>query len=216
MIMLNRSRGIILKAKNIIKFIISWILIVLFLNGCFRGRPSEDPPIHINPNMDNQPKYKAQSESQYFENGATMRMPVAGTVARSEDYKDTIFYFGKDANGNPVTENPLTITMQLLKRGQNRYNIYCAPCHGRTGDGKGIVVKRGYLPPPNFHQDLVRNYADGHIFDVISNGIRNMPSYKHMIPVKDRWAIVSYVRALQRSQNATISDIPEEIRNEIK
>ena len=205
-----------MKAKNNIKFIVSFIFIALFLSGCFRGRPSEDPPIHINPNMDNQPKYKAQSESQYFENGATMRMPVAGTVARGEEYEDTRYYFGKNTNGEPLTENPIPVTIQLLKRGQKRYNIYCAPCHGRTGDGKGIVVKRGYLPPPNFHQDLVRNYPDGHFFDVITNGIRNMPSYKHMIPVKDRWAIVSYVRALQRSQNATISDIPEEIRNEIK
>jgi mono/diheme cytochrome c family protein len=213
---MNRSRGIILKAKNNIKFIVSFIFIALFLSGCFRGRPSEDPPIHINPNMDNQPKYKAQSESQYFENGATMRMPVAGTVARGEEYEDTRYYFGKNTNGEALSENPIPITIQLLKRGQKRYNIYCAPCHGRTGDGKGIVVKRGYLPPPNFHQDLVRNYPDGHFFDVITNGIRNMPSYKHMIPVKDRWAIVSYVRALQRSQNATISDIPEEIRNEIK
>ena len=212
----NRSRGIILKALLNIKILISIVLIGLFLVSCFRGRPSEDPPIHINPSMDKQPKYKAQSESQYFENGSAMRMPVAGAVARGDDFEDSELYFGKDASGKPVTMNPLSIDMQLLKRGQERFNIYCAPCHGRTGDGKGIVVKRGYLPPPNFHQDLMRNYPDGHIFDVITNGIRNMPSYKHMIPVKDRWAIVSYVRALQRSQNASLSDIPEEIRNEIK
>lgn len=213
---MNRLKGLNLKIHFKSKHIVSFILIVLFMSGCFRGRPSEDPPIHINPNMDDQPKYKAQSESQYFENGSSMRMPVAGTVARGEEYEDTRYYFGKDANGKPVTENPVPITMQLLKRGQSRFNIYCAPCHGRTGDGQGIVVKRGYLPPPNFHQDLVRNYPDGHIFDVISNGIRNMPSYKHMIPVEDRWAIVSYMRALQRSENATLLDIPEEIRNKIK
>jgi mono/diheme cytochrome c family protein len=213
---INRLKGIDLRIHINLKLIVSFIVIVLFLSGCFRGRPSEDPPIHINPNMDDQPKYKAQSESQYFENGSSMRMPVAGTVARGEEYEDTRYYFGKDAKGNPIAENPVPITIQLLKRGQNRFNIYCAPCHGQTGDGQGIVVKRGYLPPPNFHQDLVRNYPDGHIFDVITNGIRNMPSYKHMIPVADRWAIVSYVRALQRSENATLSDIPEEIRNEIK
>ena len=166
--------------------------------------------------MDDQPKYKAQAESKYFKNGSAMRMPVPGTVARGELFEDTKYYYGKDADGNPVKENPVPVTMQLLKRGQNRFNIYCSPCHGLAGDGQGIVVKRGFLPPPNFHQDLVRNYPDGHIFDVISNGIRNMPSYKHMISVEDRWAIVSYVRALQRSQDATLGDVPEDIRKEIK
>lgn len=209
-------RGVILKELSNSKSIIVFFLIVFIVSGCFRGRPSDDPPIHINPSMDNQPKYKAQAESQYFENGATMRMPVAGTVARGEVFEDSELYYGKDANGAFVLNNPLPVNMQLLKRGQVRYNIYCAPCHSRTGDGKGIVVKKGYLPPPNFHQDLLRNYPDGHIYDVITNGIRNMPSYKHMIPVKDRWAIVSYFRALQRSQNASLSDIPEEIRKDIK
>jgi len=213
---MNRQRGVILKNFMNIKIFVSISLIALFLSGCFRGRPSEDPPIHINPNMDHQPKYKAQAESQYFENGSTMRMPVAGTVARGESFENTELFFGKNANGQPVLENPLPINMRLLKRGQERYDIFCAPCHGRTGDGRGIVIKRGYLPPPNFHQDLVRNYPDGHLYDVIANGIRNMPSYKHMIPVEDRWAIVSYVRALQRSQNAALSDIPEEIRDDIK
>lgn len=213
---MNRSKGIILKAISNIKFLLLFVLIGLILHGCFQGSTSEDPPIHINPNMDSQPKYKAQAESQYFENGATMRMPVEGTVARGEIFEDTEYYYGKDANGKPIANNPLHIDMQLLKRGQDRYNIYCTPCHGRTGDGKGIVVKKGYLPPPNFHQDLVRNYPDGHLYDVIANGIRNMPSYKHMIPVEDRWAIVSYIRMLQQSQNDTIPMIPEKVRNDIK
>lgn len=211
---MNRFRK--LNTKTGVKYFLFFLLIGLFFNGCFRGRPSEKPPIHINPNMDDQPKYKAQAESKYFKNGSAMRMPVPGTVARGELFEDTKYYYGKDADGNPVKENPVPVTMQLLKRGQNRFNIYCSPCHGLAGDGQGIVVKRGFLPPPNFHQDLVRNYPDGHIFDVISNGIRNMPSYKHMISVEDRWAIVSYVRALQRSQDATLGDVPEDIRKEIK
>jgi mono/diheme cytochrome c family protein len=192
------------------------IMITFFLNGCFRGQPSEDPPIHINPNMDDQPKYKAQSESGYFENSATMRQPVDGTVARDELYQDTEYYFGKDANGNLVTENPLEINMQLLKRGQERFNIYCSPCHSRVGDGQGIVVKRGFLPPPSFHQDMMREKPDGHYFDVITHGLRNMPSYRHQIPVKDRWAIVAYIRALQRSQHAGLSDIPADKRKDLK
>ena len=106
--------------------------------------------------------------------------------------------------------------MQLLKRGQERFNIYCAPCHGQTGDGQGIVVQRGYLPPPSYHQDRLRKMPDGYIFDVITNGVRNMPSYRHQVPVADRWAIVSYLRALQRSQNATINDIPPEMRETVK
>ena len=106
--------------------------------------------------------------------------------------------------------------MQLIERGQQRFNIYCSPCHGRTGDGRGIVVQRGLLPPPSFHDDRLRKVGDGHIFDVISNGIRNMPSYRAQIPVDDRWAIVSYFRALQRSQNASINDVPAEMRGAIK
>ena len=104
------------------------------------------------------------------------------------------------------------IARDLLKRGQERYNIYCAPCHDQTGSGKGIVVKKGFLPPPSMHLDRLRESPDGHFCDVISNGIRNMPSYKHQIPISDRWAIVAYVRALQRSQNAKTEDVPEELR----
>ncbi|MEJ2054516.1 MAG: cytochrome c, partial [Calditrichaceae bacterium] len=135
---------------------------------------------------------------------------------RDELYQDTEYYFGKDANGNLVTENPLEINMQLLKRGQERFNIYCSPCHSRVGDGQGIVVKRGFLPPPSFHQDMMREKPDGHYFDVITHGLRNMPSYRHQIPVKDRWAIVAYIRALQRSQHAGLSDIPADKRKDLK
>lgn len=105
--------------------------------------------------------------------------------------------------------------MQLLQRGQERFNIYCSPCHGKTGDGKGIIVQRGMLPPPSFHEARLLQAPDGHFFDVISNGIRNMPTYRHQIPVSDRWAIVAYLRALQRSQNATINDIPVDLRGNV-
>ncbi len=193
------------------------VSILLFtISACYQGKPSEEPPIHINPNMDTQPKYGAQEESDFFENGATMRMPVPGTVARGELAEDAPFYFGKDQSGELIDGIPVPVTMHLLERGQERYDIYCAPCHSRVGDGRGVVVQRGYPPPPSFHEDYVREYSEGHIFDVISNGIRNMPGYKHQIPVNDRWAIVAYFRALQRSQNATIDDVPVELRDEIK
>ncbi|MGD9489148.1 MAG: cytochrome c [Calditrichaceae bacterium] len=200
--------------KKIFPVFLLLVLSVQF-TGCLRGKPSDKPPIHINPNMDQQPKYLPQTESRFFENGSAMRAPVPGTVARGELFDDTEYYFGKDAAGNLILKSPIDPTVKVLKRGQERYDIYCAPCHSRVGDGKGIVVKRGYLPPPSFHQDNIRNFPDGHIYDVISNGIRNMPSYKHQIPVDDRWAIVNYVRALQRARNASASDVPEEILKDL-
>ena len=183
--------------------------------SCYRGKPSEDPPVHINPNMDSQQKYEAQEESQFFKDGLTMRPPVAGTVARGDLREDDAYYRGRNSDGSLIVKMPVEITMDLLKRGQERYNIYCAPCHDQTGSGKGIVVKKGFLPPPSLYLDRLRESPDGHFYDVISNGIRNMPSYKHQIPISDRWAIVAYVRALQRSQNAKTEDVPEELRENL-
>ncbi len=203
----HRKQGVI-RLLGILFAVVS-ILIVI---GCKQGAVSEKPPIHFNPNMDSQERYDAQAASRFFADGMVNRMPVKGTVALSEGYEDTEFYFGKTADGKVLKKAPVPFTAEVLKRGQKRFNIYCAPCHGRTGNAKGIVVNRGFLPPPDFHTDKVRNYPDGHIFDVISNGFRNMPSYKHQIPVADRWKIVAYVRALQRSQNASAQDVPEEKR----
>lgn len=198
------------------RFLIFILLGSLLLSaGCFRGRPSRKPPIHINPNMDKQERYRPQGQSNFFADRSMMRMPVPGTVARGDLREDDVLYRGIDARGDTVRHNPLPITMQLLQRGQDRFNIFCAPCHGAAGDGKGIVVARGLLPPPTFHSALMRNYPDGHFFQVISHGIRNMPAYNYQLPkVEDRWAIVAYIRALQRSQNATIDDLPEQIRAE--
>jgi Cytochrome C oxidase, cbb3-type, subunit III len=196
--------------------IINLVCLIIILMGCYRGRPSENPPVHLNPNMDDQPRYNAQASSQFFEDSSAMRRPVEGTVARGELREDNIFYEGKNQDGSLVKKNPLPLTMDLLNRGQQRFNIYCSPCHDLTGSGRGIVVKKGFLPPPTFHQQRLREVEDGHIFDVISNGIRNMPTYRHQIPVIDRWAIVTYVRSLQRSQNAQSTDIPEEMREKVK
>ncbi len=189
--------------------------IALLITSCYRGKPSEDPPIHLNPNMDSQQKYEAQEESQFFKDGLTMRPPVAGTVARGDLREDDAYYRGRNNDGSLIVKMPVEITMDLLKRGQERYNIYCSPCHDRTGSGKGIVVKKGFLQPPSIHLDRLRESPDGYFYDVISNGIRNMPSYKHQIPVSDRWPIVAYVRALQRSQNAGAEDVPEELRENL-
>ncbi len=200
--------------KLLMRTLPTWVGL-LVLAGC-QGRPSDQPPIHLNPNMDKQPKYKAQAQGEFFSNGATMQVPPAGTVAIGELRDDPVYYLGRDAKGQLVKASPVATSMQLLKRGQERYNIYCSPCHGQTGVGNGIVVRRGYLPPPSFHTDLLRGQPDGHLFDVISNGIRNMPSYKSQVPVADRWAIVAYIRALQRSQHTTLADVPLEIRKDLK
>ncbi len=193
------------------------ILALLAVSGCYQGSTSSKEPIHLNPNMDRQQKYRPQAESNYFEDGATMRPIVEGTVARGELKEDTEFYFGKDSKGNFIKTfpNQIKVNMALLKRGQERFNIYCSPCHGRVGNGRGIVVEKGMLPPPSFHVDSIRVFPNGHIFDVISNGVRNMPPYKYQIPEKDRWAIISYLKALQRSQNATKEDVPQSERGSL-
>lgn len=193
-----------------------FVLSVIFLASCLQERPSKQPPIHLNPNMDDQPKYQAMEESKFFTDKSAMRMPIEGTVARGQLNEDTVYYQGKNANGSFVRKLPMAITSELLRHGQKRFNIYCSPCHGRTGYGQGIIVKKGFLPAPSFHLDRLRQVEDGYIFDVITNGIRNMPSYKYQVPVSDRWAIISYVRALQKSQNATRDDIPEDIRQTLK
>jgi mono/diheme cytochrome c family protein len=142
-----------------------------------------------------------------------MRPEVAGTVARGKLKADDLYWRGVDpTTGKPCAISPVAVTEASLKRGQERFNIYCSVCHGQAGDGQGIMIKKGYVPPPSFHSDLIRSYPDGQIFQVISEGIRNMPSYKGQIPVEDRWLIVNYLRALQRSQHAGIDDVPVEQR----
>jgi mono/diheme cytochrome c family protein len=194
-----------------------WLVITLALLalvvGCTRNRPSDKTPIHLNQNMDDQEKYKAQAASPFFNDGKAMRNPVEGTVARGQLRENVVYYTGKDQNGKLVKESPVPLTMDLLKRGQERYDIYCSPCHGRIGDAQSMVVKRGWVPPPaSLHDDRLRDIEDGHIFDVITNGIRNMPAYKYQIPVEDRWAIVAYFRALQKSQNASADEVPASAR----
>jgi mono/diheme cytochrome c family protein len=184
--------------------------------GCFRGLPSDDPPIHVISDMDKQPRYNPQAEGAFFADGSAMRPPVPGTVARGQLHEDQAYYFGRDVSGEFLKIAPVHVTAQILQRGRERYDIYCSPCHSRVGDGHGIMVDRGYTPPPTFHSERVREIADGYIFDVITNGVRTMPSYADQINADDRWAIITYIRALQRSQNAGLQDVPEELRESIR
>ena len=176
-------------------------LALLALSGC-RGCTSSRPPIHPNPNMYNQPRYEPQAASAFFYNGQAMRPPVPGTVARGElrDLtKDGPYWTGKDASGAFVTAIPVQVKVDdaLRERGKQRFEIYCAACHDKGGDGKGILFERGKVPTPSFHDDQRRRMPDGQIFDTITNGTGLMPSYRYPIPVADRWAIIVYLRALQ-------------------
>lgn len=189
---------------------------VVLLTGCFRGMPKKKPPIHLIPDMDTQPKYLPQSEGHFFADDMSMRQPVYGTVARGDLEANDSLYKGVDVNGQPLEHNPLPVTMDLLKQGQKEFNIYCTPCHSKVGDGRGIIVQYNYVPPASFHTDRLRNAPDGHFFDVMTHGLRNMPSYANQVAVRDRWAIVAYIRALQRSQHAPLADIPQDKRNQLK
>ena len=157
--------------------------------------------------MHDQPRYRPLAASSFFSDGRSARPLVEGTVARGQLRSDPKLYRGRDGQGF-VTEMPLKVTHELLLRGQDRYNIYCTPCHGRTGDGEGMVVQRGFRHPPTFHQERLHNQPVGHFYDVITNGFGAMASYASRVPVEDRWAIVAYIRALQLAHNATIADVP--------
>ena len=171
-------------------------------SGCARGCTSSRPPIHLNPSMDNQPKVRAQAASPFFFNGAAMREPIPGTVAIGGLKEDAAFFTGKGADGQFVTASPVPVNDTVVARGRDRYRIYCQPCHDPRGDGKGILFQRGSVPTASFHQEKVLKYTDGQIFDVITNGFGLMAGYRWPIPPADRWAIVAYVRDLQRAQAA--------------
>lgn len=204
------------KMNGISRIVFLPLLSVMMFCSCYRGEPSDKPPVHPNPNMYDQPKYKAQSESEFFADRATMRTPVEGTVGREWQRDDDAYFRGMDKNGDFIEKAPLELTEKGLLRGRERFDIYCSICHGAVGDARSIMVEKGFIAPPSFHQDRIRNMPDGQLFDTISNGIRNMPSYKNQIRVEDRWRIIQYMRALQRSQNARIDDIPKELRGNLK
>lgn len=175
---------------------------IVATGGCARGCTSSRPPIHLNPSMDNQPKVRAQAASTFFYNGAAMREPVPGTVAIGGLKEDAPFFTGKGADGQFVAANPVPVDEQVAGRGRERYRIYCQPCHDARGDGKGILFQRGNVPTASFHQAKLLAYPDGRLFDVITNGTGLMSGYRWPIPPADRWAIVAYVRQLQRERAA--------------
>ncbi|MFQ5604150.1 MAG: c-type cytochrome [bacterium] len=161
--------------------------------------------------MHDQPKLQPLEASDFFKDGRASRSLIEGTVARGHLNNDPHLYQGR-VDGELVWTFPFPITKEVLRRGEERYNIFCSPCHDQLGYGRGMIVQRGFRQPPSFHIDRLRNAPAGHLFDVISNGLGAMFDYAERIPVHDRWAIVAYIRVLQLSQNATMDDVPEELR----
>ena len=157
--------------------------------------------------MHDQPKFFPQRGTSFYPDGRSVRPQVENTVARNQLHEDTYFYTGM-ANGKEGDGLPFAVTPELLARGQERYNVYCTPCHSRVGNGGGMIVERGYSPAGNFQTARLRTIGLGHFFNVMTNGYGSMPDYAAPLPPIDRWAVAAYIRALQLSQNAERSDVP--------
>lgn len=189
------------------------VLLSLALGGCVRGCTSSRPPIHLNPNMDDQPKAKALAASDFFYDGKTMRQPIAGTVARQDAVEPGAFETGREnGDGGFATAVPAAageaFAQPLAVRGAERYDIFCAPCHGGEGDGQGMLFTRAQVTSADLRIARLRAMPDGQLFDVISNGFGLMPPYRGQIPPEDRWAIVAFVRQLQAESPVTEPTAP--------
>ena len=210
----------------------SWIPLVLIARA--RTTKTTQPRVHLIQDMDAQPRYGPQASSKIFADGRSMRQPVSGTVAQGELHEDDHYSRGYATSKNAETglwdvkyfegfPKQVQVDEKLLLRGQQRFNIYCAVCHGKAGYGDGPVAQRAlelqepkWVPPSSLHLDVVRARQEGHLFNTITNGIRNMSGYGQQISIEDRWAIVSYLRALQLSQNAPLDAVPADKRGSIK
>jgi mono/diheme cytochrome c family protein len=201
------------------------VVVVVAIAGK-RGQISRRPPIEVFPDMDRQPKLRPQTEADFFADGLSSRLPVPGTIARATPrdvggravypFEEHAVNTGRVPGGtNYVETTPLPVTAQRLARGQERYTIYCAPCHGAEGDGKSITAKLGMAVIASLHDATGRKVVqqpDGELFHTITYGKNLMGAYGGLIPVEDRWAIIAYVRALQRSRLATMDDVPADQR----
>jgi mono/diheme cytochrome c family protein len=192
----------------------------------FRGMTATRPPIEMFPDMDHQAKYKPQAESKFFADGRADRAIPAGAVPRGRSVEadasflraDDARYAGKNADGSFVRGFPagLELNENFVRRGQNRYQIYCAPCHGALGDGNGITKSYGMVATPSYHDDRLRNMPEGEIYNTITNGKNTMFPYADKLSPDERWAVISYVRALQRAAHASVDDVPLEQRGGLK
>lgn len=200
-------------------FLAGFILLVVALVGVagFRGGTSRRPPIEVFPDMDRQPKLRPQTDASFFEDGLSSRLFVPGTVARGTPYQDLPVNTGMiTGTTNFVPSIPLEVNPGLMARGRERYDIYCSPCHGLAADGKGITTKYGMAIIANLHDKRIVEMPDGELFHIITQGKNNMGAYGATIPIQDRWAIIAYTRALQRSRLAAMDEIPPAARSALK
>jgi hypothetical protein len=186
----------------------------IVLTGC-AGSTSRQPPITVFPDMRWQGRYDPQERSDFFSDHRASRQAVPGTVARGQLREDDVLFTGL-VNNQYVGRNPLTINEDVMHTGQRRFNTYCSPCHDRAGHGRGVVAQRSIWIPTNLHEPRVKGFNDGEIFNVITHGRRSMPSYRFQITEEDRWAIVAYVRALQRTTSGTLEEVPADQRTTLK
>ncbi|APJ05210.1 hypothetical protein AXG55_14070 [Silvanigrella aquatica] len=195
-------------------------LISLVFSGC-RGQKSTEPPIQPIQNMVEQTSYGPQSKNEFFKDGLAYRAPVSGTVAQGEERTNKPLYFGQESDStdqNPkwVKKIPIKLNDKVLQLGQEKYNIYCATCHGPAGNSDGPVTQRsgGAIRPANIHDADKINLADGKIYDAVRNGVNNwnMPGFAAQMTVEERWAVVAYVRALQISRTAKTENVPEDVK----
>jgi mono/diheme cytochrome c family protein len=200
-------------------FLLILALSVVAVMGVFgkRGHTFKQPPLEIFPDMDRQPKLRPQQPNLTFGNGRSSQEPVPGTVARGDHYENNAVNAGRQpGTTNFVPTIPIPVTEQVVARGQQRFNIYCLPCHGAGGDGNGIVKKYGYGTIRSIHEKVVVQQPDGEIFNTITHGKSTMYPYGSQLSVEDRWAVVAYVRALQRSRLATLDEVPEQLKAGLK
>jgi len=180
----------------------------------FRGGSFTKPPLEVFSDMDDQSKYKPQGTSTFFADGRTDRLPVSGTVARGLLKDDEFLHFGK--NGDDWAKGfPMPVTEDFVNRGKDRYGIYCAVCHGGVGDGNSVTKPRGMAIVASYHDDRLRDMPEGELFNTITNGKGLMGYYRDKLTVEDRWAVIAYMRVLQRSQNASIDDVPQANRKDL-
>lgn len=206
------------------------VLTVFVLMGV-RGQKFRDEPLELFPDMDRQAKFHPQDYTPFFADGSTDQRPPAGTVPtlnsmqaefvhlRPYDYLDNAkldnpyMVTGKDAEGEWGRGFPVPVNYTMMERGREQYEIYCTTCHGASGDGNGITKSYGMIATPTYHDTRLREMAEGELFNTITHGKNTMGAYGYKIPVEDRWAIVAYLRALQRAQNATAEDVPADVRS---
>jgi len=205
------------------------IIAVVSLLG-FRGSKSTEPPLWVFPDMDIQPKYLPQGKNDFFEDGRNDRPTPAGVVIRgqtddlknvfSPDYNYAVaenpsLYSGEDNQGNWYRGFPIEVTQELMDLGEEKYTIFCQVCHGASGNGNGITKSYGMVATPTYHDDRLRDMAEGEIYNTIVHGKNTMMPYGYKLRIEERWAIVAYVRALQLANNASVEDVPGEFRSEL-